>query len=117
LVRIRRTIALAALIILGLVGLNNAQSWPGAQTGAQRLAAEVAIGAGVLALASAGALWRRAGALGVLLATWVVAVVAAAGLASWAWGGAPTRVWVTSAVVGAGLAAAVGALAWSARAP
>ena len=42
--RIRRVVAAVALTALGLVGINNAQSWPGAQTGAQRLAAAVAVG-------------------------------------------------------------------------
>src|SRR5919202_6588697 len=114
--RIRRAMALVALVGLGLVGVNNVTSWPGAQTGAQRLAAAVAVGAGVLGFVSAAALWRRAAALGWLLIVWTVATAAAAGLATWAWSDAPTRAWLSAAAVGAALAAAVGALAWSARA-
>lgn len=114
--RIRHVIALVALIGVGLVGLNNATSWPGAQNGAQRFAAAVAVGAGILALVCAAALWRRIGALDWLLVVWAAAVTAAAGLAPWAWGGAPARVWLTGALVGGGLAGGVAALAWPSRA-
>jgi hypothetical protein len=114
--RIRRAIALVALVALGVVGVNNVTAWPGAQTAAQRLATAVAVGAGVLGLLSAAALWRRAPALGWLLIVWAVATTAAAGLATWAWSEAPARAWLSAAAVGAALGAAVGAFAWSARA-
>jgi hypothetical protein len=113
--RIRRVIALVALAGLGVVGLNNATSWPGAQTSAQRVATAVAVGAGVLALGCAAALWRHAAALRGLLLGCVAATAAAAGLAPWAWGGAPPRAWLVAAVSGAALAGAVAWLAWPPR--
>ena len=114
--RIRRVIALIALIGWGVVGLNNATSWPVAQTDAQKFAAAVAVGAGVLGLICAAALWRRIASLNWLLVTWSVSMAAAAGLAPWAWGGAPARVCLTAALVGAAIAAVVTALAWPSRA-
>ena len=105
------------MIGLGLVGLNNAQALSGAQTDAQRLAVAVAFGSGVLALASAAALWRRASALGALLVVWDLSMAAAAGLAPWAWGSAPTQIWVAAGGVGLALGAAVAVLAWWARVP
>jgi len=114
---LRRTAALATLLGFGYLGLRNVvHGWPAAQTGAQQAAVAAAVGSGALALASAAALWRGARALGPLLTAWGAAVVAA-GLAPWAWGAAPPRVWLPALAAGACLAAAVGRLAWSARAP
>lgn len=113
--RVRHGIALVLLIASGYVGLNNATSWPGAQNGAQKFAAAIAVGAGVLGLVCAIALWRRVVALNWLLIAWAAAMTAAAGLAPWAWGGAPARVWLTAALVGAVVAAGVAALAWPSR--
>jgi hypothetical protein len=114
--RIRRVIALVVLAMLAVVGLNNASSWPGAHTGAQRLATAVAVGAGVLALACAVALWRRAAGLRGLLLGCVAAMAAAAGLAPWAWGGAPLRAWLPAAIAGAALGGVAAWLAWPPRA-
>ena len=111
-IRIRRVLALLALALLGAVGLNNVTSWPGAQTGAQRVATAVAVGAGVLALVCAIALWRRAAALRGLLLACVVATCAAAGLAAWAWGGAPPRAWLMAALAGAAIGGVAAWLAW-----
>jgi hypothetical protein len=114
--RIRRVIALMVLVALGLVGLNNATSWPAAQSVAQRVAAAVAVGAGVLALACAAALWRGTALLRGLLLGLVAATAAAAGLAPWAWGGAPARAWLTAAIAGAALGGVAVWLAWPPRA-
>jgi hypothetical protein len=115
--RFRRALASLALAGLGLVGLNNATAWPGARTSGQRLAVVVAVAAGLLALGAAVALWRRAAGLRGLLLACAAATAAAAGLAPWAWGGAPASAWGAAAAAGAGLAGAVAALAWPPRAP
>jgi len=112
---IRRLLALVALVALGVIGLNNLTSWRGAQTGSTRLAVVVAVAAGLLALVGAVAMWRRATWLRAVLLACVVATAAAAGLASWAWGNAPTRGWLVATIVGAGPGAIAAALAWPPR--
>jgi hypothetical protein len=46
----------------------------------------------------------------------VAATAAAAGLAPWAWGGAPARAWLTAAIAGAALGGVAVWLAWPPRA-
>ena len=112
----RRVLAVAALVALGVIGLNNITSWRGAQTGAQRLAVVVAVVAGVLALVAAVVMWRRVTWLRGLLLACVVATGASGGLAAWAWGNAPMRAWLLATVLGAALGAVAAALAWPPRA-
>lgn len=113
---VRQFLAFAALISLGVLGVNNVTSWPDAQNAAQRVATVVAVGCGLIALASAVALWRRAAVLRLLLFGCVVTSAAAAGLATWAWGKAPLSAWLPATVMGAALGAVAAWLAWPPRA-
>jgi hypothetical protein len=114
--RVRLALAIAALVCLGVIGLNNVTAWRGAQNGAQRLAVIVAVGAGIVSLAAIAALRRRVAWLRSLLIIIVLATAASGGLAAWAWGNAPARGWVIATAVGAILGAVAAALAWPSRA-
>jgi len=113
---IRRLLAFAALVCLGVIGLNNVTSWPSAQNTAQQAATAVAVGAGLLALVCAVALWRRAAALRGLLLGCVAATAAEAGLAAWAWGEAPASAWLAATAIGAAMGVVAAWLAWPSRA-
>jgi hypothetical protein len=112
---IRRLLAFAALLFLGVAGLNNVTSWPSATRAAQQVATAVAVGEGLLALACIVALWRRAAALRRLLLACAAATAAAAGLAAWAWGGAPASGWLSATAIGAAMGAAAAWQAWPSR--
>lgn len=107
-------LAIALLILSGVGIWNGWDEWPGAETGAQKLATLTEVGYGILGLIGALAVYLASPGARVLLWIWALCVGITAGLAPVVWGGSPAWTGVL-----AGLSAGLIAIAviWMSKRP